>query len=419
MSIVIRLFSALFVMLVAGCAANNQAQFDPYNSRPSTLSEAGKARVLKAATEIGGAEALYYIDVPPSNFSAGLKRHQAFQVCSSSEYSEEACTKAWREAVKYAASKEEKRIKGIQANTDRINAKDELILLNRMDPLMGKLVRRGLLTDGTATGEYQSPAGRFTLEGEDLPERLLPDQMPPEHEAASITGLKKLIGQMRETSLANITPEEAVELYAAKRLGGEASPPRQVAGGSRSNPLSEPLYLEIDPSRIKRGGTDFDLDGGSYTIESGETRICLPVRRQGGEGACFVAVRRDRNVQLCDLERINCTQQLALPVGNVRRVTPMSRNLRLPTSLGNTEQVSVTLAGDELPGSFRYNLPGGFQGGGGGSRPAPVITDRKLGRCTFDSVESRSGLSVYQCGDRQFLYDGSRFEPLRQGGRRN
>ncbi len=405
-------------MLVGGCAANNQ--YDPYSSRPSTLSEAGKARVLKAATEIGGAEALYYIDVPPSNFSAGLKRHQAFQVCSSSEYSEEACTKAWREAVKYAASKEEKRIKGIQANTDRINAKDELILLNRMDPLMGKLVRRGLLTDGTATGEYQSPAGRFTLEGEDLPERLLPDQMPPEHEAASITGLKKLIGQMRETSLANITPEEAVELYAAKRLGGEASPPRQVAGGSRSNPLSEPLYLEIDPSRIKRGGTDFDLDGGSYTIESGETRICLPVRRQVGDGACFVAVRRDRNVQLCDPERINCTQQLSLPVGNVRRVTPLSRNLRVPTSLGNTEPVSVTLAGDELPGSFRYNLPGGFQGGGGGSRPAPVITDRRLGRCTYNSTESRSGLPVYLCKDgKPYLYDGSRFEPLRQGGRRN
>ncbi len=406
--LVIRLFSLLTLLLFGGCAGALS---------PEQL-QARNARLEQAFTEINPDSGTTYLAGSSQSFQANHALIEGRSICGDPRYTQEACTKAMAKGIKLAEQADSRRIKGEASTIAKIEDRHLAILLNRMPPLMGKLVDRELLPNGTRTAVYESPGGRFTLQGEDLPDVLLPEDMPKEYGDASLKAVGRLIGQMRDyPAVAGLTPEEAVNLYAARRLDGEKSASRQVAETPRRG--TEPLYLELDPSRIRRGGNDYELDGGSYTIEDGENRICLPVRGQVGEGACLIAVRRDRNVQLCDTNRINCTQQLTLPVGNVRRISPLSRNMRLPTSLGDTEPVSVTIAGEELPGSFRYNLPGTEIGRT--SRPVP-IQDRRLGRCVpTGSLQGGSNFPLYTCENApnaMFTYNGSEMTRVREQRRR-
>lgn len=238
--------------------------------------------------------------------------------------------------------------------------------------------------------------------------------------------LEQALGCARETAL-RLDPEYVnkgrqasdVDLSKYQSILFSSGSAGRVAQQAERGQYAEPLYLQIDPTRIRiRGGNDYNLDGGSFTLaNSGTQEICL---NGDNTQACFIAERQGMNVRLCD--RGECATTLSIPVSNIRNVTPISRNLRIPTSIGVTEATSVTLARSELPGSYRYDLTPGYQGQGYQQprRPSPV-RDARLGDCTpTGAVESRSNFPLYTCergGAATFTYDGSRMTRVQERSR--
>lgn len=411
----VRISSIFFALILGGWSCGEQL--------PPEVVQAGNARLNIAFDDMKPKSGTKYMYGSSASFEANMALIEGRQICRDVDYDQEFCTRSMEKGVRLAEQADSKGRKKEATTVAKIEEKHLDILFNRIPPLIGNLKRRGLLPDGTRTGDYESPGGRFTLVGEDLPDLILPigEEMPSEYRRESLEAVQRLLGQMREfPAVAKLSPEEAVELYAKKRLRRKASsPPREVAeGSSRSGSFSEPLYLEI-----RRGGTiknkgveDYTLEGGTFKLQDHERQICLSIKGRMGTGACFLAVRDDLNVKLCDKERVQCTEQLGVSIIEGRDES--THSLRIPTTLGVTGPIPITLSertprvrievdDDDDRRPFGGNLDGG-----------------KLGLCTYKGVrEVGSNLPIYTCEQGRapaYTYDGSRLEPLRgrQGGDR-